>query len=271
MKLTSVSLCLLVGSALALAFPGHVSVKFNDGTIIGGVDADKGEFPWQVSFQLKDGDEFRHICGGSILDATHIITAGHCLDGQVESSLQIVAGGHNITDKKEASQQHIEVESYTIHEGYNGITIQNDIGIMILKTPIDFNEYAQPINRCEQDPARSEDVVNTGWGNAHPEGGTPIVLPDILQKVTLSAMTDLACRRFYPLILREYMLCATGTGEGPSGACNGDSGGPLVYKLADEYCLAGIVSFGRQPCGNAPSVYTSVASFADWINPILNK
>jgi len=156
-----------------------------------------------------------------------------------------------------------------LHEGYNGATIQNDIGIIKLKTPIEFNENAQAIRLCQNKPIANRDVVNTGWGNAHPQGGTPVILPDLLQKVTLKAMSNLVCRSSYPLVLKDYMVCAIGAEEdGPSGACNGDSGGPLVHLAigAPDYCLAGIVSFGRQPCGNAPSVYTSVPSFLDWIS-----
>jgi secreted trypsin-like serine protease len=49
----------------------------------------------------------------------------------------------------------------------------------------------------------------------------------------------------------------------------GDSGGPLVQELPDgSRELIGIVSWGVIPCGqsNAPSVYTRVSAYVDWIN-----
>ena len=43
------------------------------GRIVGGQDAEKGEFPWQISYQfdLGDGVAF-HSCGGSILNENKI-------------------------------------------------------------------------------------------------------------------------------------------------------------------------------------------------------
>lgn len=42
--------------------------------IIGGQEAEVGEFPWQVSIQEKR----HHFCGGSILSEWWIITVAHC-------------------------------------------------------------------------------------------------------------------------------------------------------------------------------------------------
>ena len=44
-------------------------------------DADKGEFPWQISYQIDFGFLFFHSCGGSILNSNKIVTAAHCCDG----------------------------------------------------------------------------------------------------------------------------------------------------------------------------------------------
>ncbi|XP_024867114.1 thrombin-like enzyme bhalternin, partial [Temnothorax curvispinosus] len=50
-------------------------------------------------------------------------------------------------------------------------------------------------------------------------------------------------------------------------ACSGDSGGPLVSYNGQKPVLTGIVSWGIIPCGTpgAPSVYTRVSKFNDWI------
>lgn len=41
--------------------------------IIGGADATVNQFPYMVSIQHKDGDQY---CGGSIITLRHILTAG---------------------------------------------------------------------------------------------------------------------------------------------------------------------------------------------------
>ncbi|GBN89058.1 hypothetical protein AVEN_61297-1 [Araneus ventricosus] len=48
------------------------------GSGIGGEFAGNGEFPWMVSIQKKG----RHICGGSYIDRTHVLTAAHCFDSR---------------------------------------------------------------------------------------------------------------------------------------------------------------------------------------------
>jgi secreted trypsin-like serine protease len=46
--------------------------------IVGGSEAERGEFPFMVS--LRHASRDRHYCGGAILDRTHVITAAHCLE-----------------------------------------------------------------------------------------------------------------------------------------------------------------------------------------------
>lgn len=47
-----------------------------DGRIVGGVPAKPGEFKSKISVQNREGD---HLCGGTLIDATHIVTAADCL------------------------------------------------------------------------------------------------------------------------------------------------------------------------------------------------
>lgn len=68
-------------------------------------------------------------------------------------------------------------------------------------------------------------------------------------------------------------LCAGGN-KG-SDICSGDSGGPLMLgRFVNRYYfmfLGGIASFGVGRCGRAPSVYTFVPSYIDWIRDVVEK
>ena len=46
------------------------------GRIVGGQDADEGEYPWQVSWRRVEGDGAYHSCGGSVLNEDFVLTAG---------------------------------------------------------------------------------------------------------------------------------------------------------------------------------------------------
>jgi trypsin len=65
----------------AVAFAANSSQSGCNDTIriIGGVDAEEGEFPYLASLQMRTRKGLQHFCGGSLLDATTVLTAGHCV------------------------------------------------------------------------------------------------------------------------------------------------------------------------------------------------
>lgn len=46
--------------------------------IVGGVPADKGEWPWMAALLRDQTDQY---CGGVLITDQHILTACHCVDG----------------------------------------------------------------------------------------------------------------------------------------------------------------------------------------------
>merc|ERR1712179_471562 len=60
--------------------------------IVGGEDADPGEFPHQVALLVVDpGHQFH--CGGTLITSSIVLTAGHCCHGQDISHLSVRVGG----------------------------------------------------------------------------------------------------------------------------------------------------------------------------------
>lgn len=45
------------------------------GKVVGGNDAEPGEYPWLASVTRRGG----HFCGGSLLSRNFVLTAGHCM------------------------------------------------------------------------------------------------------------------------------------------------------------------------------------------------
>ena len=68
--------------------------EFMTNKIVGGQTAPR-PIPWQVSIRSHGS----HFCGGTILDATTVLSAGHCFDGGNRNGLSILAGTVNRKDK----------------------------------------------------------------------------------------------------------------------------------------------------------------------------
>lgn len=85
-------------------------------TIVGGVNAFPGEFPYIISIQWVILGSSQHVCGGSILNNVWILTAAHCLT-EIPSvgRLEILAGLHNQQIPGEAVRLGIDRPRSIIH------------------------------------------------------------------------------------------------------------------------------------------------------------
>jgi len=205
------------------------------------------------------------------VDSTHIVCAAHCIDGRRASWFKVKAGAHNIhTLLPEDTVQTRNVVEMWKHESYDHNIITNDVSVLKLDEPLEFNEYVQPLPMAEKgdDPAGGTVCVNSGWGST--SHSSVQQMPNNLQYVEMPIVDRETCKDNYDGVngVDEGMNCA-GVPEGGVSACSGDSGGPLACPKEDgSLYLAGIVSWGMIPCGqeNRPSVYTSVEHYRDWID-----
>jgi len=46
--------------------------------IVGGAEALKGAWPWQVSLVKTIANQYHHTCGGTLISPQWILTAAHC-------------------------------------------------------------------------------------------------------------------------------------------------------------------------------------------------
>ncbi|XP_018356764.1 PREDICTED: chymotrypsin-1-like [Trachymyrmex septentrionalis] len=238
----------LVVACLAITAHG-----FPEPEIVGGRDAPIGKFPYQVSLR-KSG---RHSCGGSIINHYTILTAGHCLvryslNGPgAFTSLTIHAGTNLLSENGTV----YKAKQAIIHDAYNSLRLINDIGLLILSTPIKYTKYIQPISLATTDSAPSGSYcILSGWGRVK-LGGT---IPDKLQEIELNVYDLVKCHQSQRRVQSSHICTLTRIGEG---ACHGDSGSPLVSNGVQ----IGIVSFGTPCARGKPDVHTRVASFTEWI------
>ncbi|GFY62362.1 clotting factor B [Trichonephila inaurata madagascariensis] len=238
---------------------------------VGGVVSRQGDFPWMVSIR-KNG---RHLCGGSLIDRIHILSAAHCFDTYGETldptKYTVHVGNIRVDDGYPYN-----VEKILVHEGYVPRQYYNDIAILTLDQEI-LSPYVAHI--CLPPPeiaSRSLSRQNTtllGWGDTS-FGGRRTSELHIVDHIPV--VPNKECRRAYSTVARTPLprgitsdfICA-GLEEGGKDACQSDSGGPLMYNAdyRTSWILVGIVSFGYR-CGEPgyPGVYTRVSSYMEWIS-----
>merc|ERR1712136_415444 len=224
-----------------------------------------GEFPWQVSLQAeKYGLSMRHVCGGTILTSTWVLSAAHCFDGAYDpKQWRVVAGEWRLKDE-DGSEQTAEVRRIIRHEDYNSPgRFQNDIALVQLKTPLDLTgPYAGPacVPQHDEDYRGHPNCTLSGWGFME-----NFAQPNVLQKVDGSIWNQQKLKMKWGFILRDGMI-GFGQDTHRYGACQGDSGGPLVCPSSSSTSVVvGVVSFGTTTCNKKPGIFSSVAFFRPWI------
>ena len=62
---------------------------------------------------------------------------------------QILAGAHNIVKDVDNSWQIRKIAKLLAHEDYDSYDITNDISLIKLSEPLEFNEFVQPVKLAE--------------------------------------------------------------------------------------------------------------------------
>ncbi|XP_067002303.2 chymotrypsin-like protease CTRL-1 [Anabrus simplex] len=230
--------------------------------IVGGHNADVGEWPW-IAALFNGGRQF---CGGSLIDDIHILTAAHCVAHMSSwdvARLTVRLGDHNIKTNYEVRHIEKKVKRVVRHRGFDSRTLYNDVAILTLDSAVSFTTQVHPI--CLPSGSAlyaGQDATVIGWGSLYESGQQP----GVLQEVTIPIWTNQECRAKYgnaaPGGIVEHFLCA---GQAGRDSCSGDSGGPLMVN-SGRWTQVGIVSWGIG-CGKGqyPGVYTRVTHFMPWI------
>ncbi|XP_029159964.1 chymotrypsin-1-like, partial [Nylanderia fulva] len=217
--------------------------------IFGGTPAAPGEFPWQCSLNYYG----EHRCGCSIIGSTKILTTASCVfnlklpnndffvrTGTIDSIRGDVYFAQNIT----------------IHPNFTGKVsgMQDDIAVITLASPIQYNKYQSPIPLGFSLPATGTPTTFSGWGW---KGYEDPIYPQTLLKMTQSTISLSECQQTYASKpLTSAHLCAYN--RRGIGTCIGDHGGPLI---ANGRQVGIATSFTYCGADGKPDVYISVPHY----------
>ncbi|XP_053436893.1 transmembrane protease serine 9 [Nycticebus coucang] len=228
--------------------------------IVGGFGAASGEVPWQVS--LKESS--RHFCGATVVGDRWLLSAAHCFNHTKVELVQAHLGTASLLGLG-GSPVKLGLQRVVLHPLYNPSTLDFDLAVLELASPVVFNKYIQPLClplAIQKFPVGRKCMIS-GWGNTQEGNATK---PDLLQKASVGIIDQKMCSVLYNFSLTDRMICA-GFLEGRIDSCQGDSGGPLACEeTPGVFYLAGIVSWGIG-CAQAkkPGVYVRITRLKGWI------
>uniref|UniRef100_A0A8C4LPA6 trypsin n=1 Tax=Equus asinus asinus TaxID=83772 RepID=A0A8C4LPA6_EQUAS len=186
-----------------------------------------------------------HVNGGTLISSQWVQSVAHCSKGlclllSLCRCFQLRLGEHKLTVLEETTQI-ISMVKIIKQPNYKSITTGHDITLIKLVKPAIFNKSVNTISLSAPAPRWGL----SGCGDTLPSNGSK--LPNSLQCLKAPILSNTTCRKTYPVLINNSMMCL-GFLEGGKDACQG------------------IVSWGAG-CAlkGKPGVYTKVCNYIQWI------
>ena len=229
-----------------------------------------------ITFGQPDGNAHPHVgtllfvqngvgffsCSGTLLDATTMLTAGHCVEGAgqlndvtyVRFEEDALSGIGNYATLQDWLDNEWILASQVIphpqYDDYSDFPNTFDVGLVILSEPVNLSVYGVLPSEGFLDDVLAENGNRNNRFTAVGYGVQGVLQP--------FAADDYARYRGNTRLI-ELNSTWNGPGQsakfsnnpgqgngGPGGTCFGDSGGPIFYQ--DTNIVTAVVSFGNTPC-----------------------
>uniref|UniRef100_A0A182JJG9 Uncharacterized protein n=1 Tax=Anopheles atroparvus TaxID=41427 RepID=A0A182JJG9_ANOAO len=204
---------------------------------------------------------------GSLINDRAVLTTATIVSSMpIIAEIRAIVGLYTLSSALSATQQMIS-STYKHPSFVSTNPFANNIGLLILQTPLSsFVPVCLPTPSAVFFGLARATVI--GWGSTTTSTGS---LSDNLQEAEFQMYATLACQYSNPQITNNN-LCGGLIQPSPiiQATCTGDGGDPLVVKPSgtSTWQLIGVaLDIPGYGCGKyrQPSVFTNVASYANWI------
>ncbi|CAL1264832.1 unnamed protein product, partial [Larinioides sclopetarius] len=222
------------------------------------------------------------FCGGAIISATCVLTAGHCIvNPEKENHPQCKKGGvlpslcyykpNEITlnllgQRQNDKPRTVRIAQLIPHDQFDLEKVLHDVALIKLAAPIQCNRFSSPICLPSTDLHKmGGKLIVAGWGYNSMEGNKG---PTLLREGSMKEVKPQVCQRSTWKFFNnpDDIVCAVGT-ESRQSSCMGDSGSSIFARFRDKVYSIGISSRHSSPnCQtNMPVTYGKVFRYNNWI------
>ena len=262
--------CLLASIALLSLIDVAVAAGAEP-RIVGGTTSAQGAWPSAAALVRPDDNRNalpeRQFCGGTVIAATWVVTAAHCVQQRNGMTLgpedvRIVVGINDL--RAETPIEETVVTNIIVHENYD--LPYFDMALLELANVVPV--APAPLFTGDSAALVGSTANVVGWGIVDSlDPGNLVSAPDLREGAVPIVARDICNQpQSYNGSIREGELCA-GFDAGLPNHCFGDSGGPLYALIDGVQQLIGVVTRGGRIC-EAPfiyGVYSDVSFHGNWI------
>ncbi len=227
------------------------------------------------------------VCGATIIDKWHVLTAAHCVDIPDEYQHLVVGVGGN-RDADYFNLERTAVEFVYYPDRYDGLIengLNDDIAVLKMLKPLPNGNTVPSVLATSTDEVgyrnlnavSVDDPIYTMLGYGDTRSGQNS--NDNLQEAVVEYVSHQECKSYW-FNLNTQQICTDGAfshiNQLKGGGCQGDSGGPLLWKDPNTEVVKqiGILSYLSNLCGNpdniAQSIFTEVSDYRNWITQVIN-
>ena len=279
---------------LFCAFVIVVVANSRAGAIYEGADDDIGAYPWMVSLQSRNSNSaggWSHVCGGTLVRPSWVLTAAHCVYNKSSGSLGVIVGRDKVLGRYWPIQHRRDVVEIVLFEDpWSDDSWETDIALLKLRYPA-YEEEIVRLGYGEMPPGTRLRTI--GWGRLNDAKFVDDdLLPEQLQAIDVFVQPDHLCwepsEQTHEQMISDKQFCTKAQRLLPSlplgGPRNGDSGGPVLWQRGQGWVQLGVMShlprWCYDPCGFWSFVgnrttadgdpnfagFISVPKYITWIN-----